>query len=639
MAFLAIRSVKYNGKKYSYQSPSLSNGLNVLAGENGTGKSTFANLIYYGLGGGVDSFVAEKSDRHAEITGDSDNYVELLVSINNDTYTVRRVIGMNDVAVLGADISTVLPLNRKESSQFTFSDWILGKLGIEPVSIAYGLYSGKLNITDLMRLMYHDQSPDPSGVFKAVDKESFVADSRVFRAAIFEILLGKSYQEYYSALSAHRNADRDRAAAARVMEQFAEMMSELRRGEEEMNTVFIDKNLSELREQQSKLLGFRRELVKAPPAKTPGVDLPALQRDLLAAEVKLSEFARREAGLLEESSRLEQLKSELVAEATQLRKIMFANEELQLFSENTCPYCLKDVERVPHRCVCGSEVIEGDYEKFFYDSAEYLAILKSRQKNVETVHTASQSVLRELNEVRAEKVSTSREAERIESLIHDAVKDSDARIDLQQFELTEDRLSLVRQDIDRLEQQRELVSRGESLQKQVDSATIAFESSRSRVQALAAAAQADIQAKRIKFSEVYNEMMRKTLKDCQSASIDENYMPVINGGQYTEASAAVPRRLLYFATLLQMSLTDDTVSYPRFLLIDTPETSGIDAENLNAAISRVVEVIAKGKEQGRECQVILTTGLGKYPVESNPNLLGTMRKNGQRLLKLKPSNA
>ena len=633
MAFLAIRRVKYDGNKYLYQSPALTNGLNVLEGENGTGKSTFANLIYFGLGGKVESFLAEKSERHTEVTGDSNNFVELLVSIDDKTYTLKRLIGTNDIAILGEDVSIVLPVTRRDSSQTVFSDWLLNTLGIEPVLINYGLHSGKLNITDFMRLVYHDQAPDPSGIFKAVDKESYVTDSRVFREAIFEILIGKSFQDYYSALAAHRDAERNRAAVAKTLEQFNEMANELLIDTQEMNTVFIDKSLREFRDQESKLLDYRRELTKAPPSKIPGVDLVAWQRDLLALQIRLSGFSRTEAALLEESSRLEELKGELVAEATQLRKMMFANEELSLFSQNTCPYCLKEVERVPHRCICGNEVADGDYEKFFYNSAEYLTILKSRQKNVETIETAAHAVLDELEAVRADKATNELEAIRIEKMIHDAVQDSDTKINLQRFEEAEEMLSSVREEIGKYEQRRELVARGEKLQQQLTAATNTLESNRYKVEQLEAAAQADMHSKRITFSKIYNEMMRNTLKDCQSASINESYMPIINGGQYSEASAAVPRRLLYFATMLEMSLTDETVKFPRFLLIDTPETSGIDAENLNAALSRVVEVIAKGKVIGRECQVILTTGLDKYPLEAGATLLGTMKKDGERLLR------
>ena len=108
-------------------------------------------------------------------------------------------------------------------------------------------------------------------------------------------------------------------------------------------------------------------------------------------------------------------------------------------------------------------------------------------------------------------------------------------IKLQQFEEAEEKLSSVREDIGKYEQQRELVARGEAMQKQLNSATTTVESSKYKVEQLAATAQAEMQAKRITFSKIYNEMMRNTLKDCQSASIDEGYMPIINGGQYTEA--------------------------------------------------------------------------------------------------------
>lgn len=405
MAFLAVRRVKYDGKKYDYESPLLVDGLNILEGENGTGKSTFSNLIYFGFGGRVEPFIASITDRHPEITSDENNFIELQITIDGEFYTLKRLFGTNDIAVLGEDISDILPLSRREDSNRIFSDWLLNKLGVEPVSIQYGTYSGRLNITDFMRLIYHDQAPDPTGVFKAVDRESFVTDSKVFREAVFEILVGKSYQDYYTALAAYRDADRQRTSAAKALDLFKDMASGLQNAAEDMNMVFIDKRLSELRGQQERLIAFRRQLAKAPPPRTAGLKLAEWQRDLLANQIKISGISRNEAGLLEEISRLEQLRAELVSEATQLRKMMFAHEELQLFSANTCPYCLKEVARVPDQCICGNKIIEGDYEKFFYDSAEYLAILKSRQKNVETVEKAAESVRAELKLLRESKVS------------------------------------------------------------------------------------------------------------------------------------------------------------------------------------------------------------------------------------------
>lgn len=634
MAFLAVRRVKYDGKKYSYQSPLLADGVNVLEGQNGSGKSTFSDLIYFGLGGGVDWFVASKGQRHAEIASDENNYVELLITIDGVPYTLKRFFATNDIGVHGDDTDEILPLHRRSGITRVFSDWLLAKLGIEAITLQYGTYSGKLNFTDLMRLVYHDQAPDPSGIFKSVDANSFVTDSKVFKEAIFEILIGKSFQEYYSTLAKYREAERNKLAAIRGLELFKEMSAQVQNGDD-MNILFLDKKLGELRDQETKLLAYRRDLAKAPPPQDSASNLADIQRDYLATQLELSGLSRTEAGLLEEVSRLEQLKADLVLEATQLRKMMFAHEELQLFSSNTCPYCLKSVERTPHKCICGSDVLENDYEKFFYDSGEYMAILKSRQKNVETVDIAIKAAKEDLVELRRDKTKLENIASRIEKRIAQAVDDTNVTINLQQFENAEASLASVRDEIGKLTQQRELEVKREQLEQDVNTATIYFDSLRIKVDELGAAAQADIQAKKISFSQKYNELMRKTITDCRSASIGGDYMPVVNGGEYTEASQSVPKRLLYYATMLYMSLTDHDVKFPRFLLIDTPETAGIDDMPLKDSLSRVVEVVQQGLKDGNPSQVILTTGLGKYPDGLKP--FATMyRRDGARLLIAKP---
>ena len=49
MGRLAIRRVVYSGDKYSFESPYLNDGIVIMEGVNGHGKSTFMNLFYYGL--------------------------------------------------------------------------------------------------------------------------------------------------------------------------------------------------------------------------------------------------------------------------------------------------------------------------------------------------------------------------------------------------------------------------------------------------------------------------------------------------------------------------------------------------------------------------------------------------------------
>jgi hypothetical protein len=90
-------------------------------------------------------------------------------------------------------------------------------------------------------------------------------------------------------------------------------------------------------------------------------------------------------------------------------------------------------------------------------------------------------------------------------------------------------------------------------------------------------------------------------------------MPHINMNAYRERSASVPKRLMFFLTLLIISIKK-AVNFPKFLMIDTPNKEGIDKENLiknisllSKANSEADKVIPKGS-----FQIILTTGIGTY---------------------------
>ena len=118
------------------------------------------------------------------------------------------------------------------------------------------------------------------------------------------------------------------------------------------------------------------------------------------------------------------------------------------------------------------------------------------------------------------------------------------------------------------------------------------------------------------FNTIYNTLMKNSSAKTKSAKLDDNdYMPIIDGGTYREASATVPIRMMYFFTLLSMSLKYSSIKHPKFLLMDTPEDSGIDdiAKNI-ILFDRALELSKNNKyENIKDYQFILTTGLKKYP--------------------------
>ncbi|WP_323097547.1 hypothetical protein, partial [Serratia marcescens] len=89
----------------------------------------------------------------------------------------------------------------------------------------------------------------------------------------------------------------------------------------------------------------------------------------------------------------------------------------------------------------------------------------------------------------------------------------------------------------------------------------------------------------------------------------------------------VHKRFLYFMTMLQLSLLDDT-PFPRLLLIDTPENIGIDNENLKRLLDCLNDI---ENPKNLDYQIILSTGEGKYPESLKDNVVIKL-SDGNKLL-------
>ena len=88
MGGLIIEKVKYSGDNYYYESPILKEGINLILGDNGSGKSTFTYFIEYCLGNSIKYFEKENDKEYTEIVNDTNNFVELDVYINKVKYTL-----------------------------------------------------------------------------------------------------------------------------------------------------------------------------------------------------------------------------------------------------------------------------------------------------------------------------------------------------------------------------------------------------------------------------------------------------------------------------------------------------------------------------------------------------------------------
>lgn len=636
MGALIIIKIGYQGDFYEFESPNLDERIAIIEGPNGSGKSTFFNLIYYGLGGRVEEFERNSHTRHAEITGDKNNFVWLKIRIQSTEYSLVRKIGENLITVKALNatgveqIADTFPIHRRDASA-VFSDWILEKLGIPVVEIFQGSRSFKLNISDLMRLIYHNQAPDPHGIYKPADASNFLSDSLEVRRAIFQVLVGKTLLALYKAIGDYKKSEREFDAAKAILLEYQKIVGEVLKenvGVGVKNSHFLNTRLAEIDNQIDKLLRARAERLNARAA--PNEIVQAIDQDrrhLGELEISMRRVNEDIDSLVRDKTRLGNVVTSIQDDIERVSKVIFTHEQLKLFSSDTCPYCLNSVSRIEGHCVCGNTVDENDYQRFFYSATEYVDIYRAKRKSLQTVQATILDLELEIGkafDTRAE----------FEDKIADYMDRIQRAYVLPQSEISdlyveqlEEKIFDLRSEQNELVQALKMEQKIESLQYNHDTKREILSAASRLVKQLELSSKEELNTRILEFGDIYNDFMTKVLAGCRTARIDEDtYMPIINNGEYREASAEVPKRFLYYLSLLLMSLKND-IPFPQIILVDTPETAGIDRDNLVLMLRQIKNL----DRISTNYQILLSTGIDKFPPEYESYVVIRLRDNAKLL--------
>ncbi|MNE90002.1 hypothetical protein D3C80_1874750 [compost metagenome] len=82
-------------------------------------------------------------------------------------------------------------------------------------------------------------------------------------------------------------------------------------------------------------------------------------------------------------------------------------------------------------------------------------------------------------------------------------------------------------------------------------------------------------------------------------------------------------------TLLALSLNEE-IPFPRLLLIDTPENIGIDKDQLDILLETLISL---ENRLNKDYQIILSTGVGKYPKTMDKYVRMRLSKSNMLLIK------
>ncbi|PEM38014.1 hypothetical protein [Bacillus toyonensis] len=637
MGRLAVRKVKYNGDNYFFESPYLNDGIVIIEGDNEHGKSTLMDLIYFGLGGKVKEFNKNNKklvDKHEEIYNDTNNFVELHIEINGDRYELTRSFSENKIYIvdnLGRVIETCIYRNSQDCN-LVFSDWILKKLDIEVFDIVQGTRQHKIGFTDLLRLIYHDQKSDLTKIYKNAESENFVSDSLEIRKAIFEILIGEVHNEYYELLGKYKIKSKEYENSKAISESFDGFIKEI--VDDKLDNVdYFQKQISSREKKLEKLeLDRKHKRSNRNSSETVFEEIELRRLALLDLENEIEKNSKYKINIIQSTNRVLYLMDDLEKEIEEIQKIRFVHKKLNLFSPNTCPYCLNDVKREKNRCICGCEIDEEEYEKFFYNDDEYLEVLKTKKKSYSSLKFLLERKQQKLKSIK-ENMGVLQESKKIvQEEIKDLSHDLGRNYNSAEVKSLDNKILNAKNDILTLQKVKILADKKQDMINKLGKLSNELTKLKFKTEQKENIAKQDIYDKVQDFNYTYNFLMQSADKNCFNAYISEDYFPYTNDGKYRARSALVAKRLIYFVTMLVMSLKYD-LHYPQLLLIDTPKKEGIEDENLIRILKQLVYVESFAMKQNKKYQIIMTTGINTYPQEFKNKVILTLEKDNKLLNK------
>lgn len=472
-------------------------------------------------------------------------------------------------------------------------------------------------------------------VYKEADNSNFLSDSLEIRKAIFEVLLGKTYNDYYATLGKFKLKLKEFEKSQTIMESYDEFLSEVLNNDL-MNVIHIKSLIGENEDMLQKV-NMEREIAFNEKVNTKDILKLVDEQKNLMIQLQNNKDTLSEAKVVTSQSidKILFLIEDAEKEIQEIEKIRFVNKKLKLFTPNTCPYCLREVERIENKCLCGNDIDEEEYEKFFYTDQEYMDILRVKKKSILSLRSLLDRKNDRIKNIIIDITALDDSIKKVRKYITELTKGIGSDYNSAYIRELDNRECELKNKIYELQQAEELAQKKENLAVDLNKLRIEVDKLKARAETLLSAAKEDMLIKRNNFSEQYLELMKLADAHCYDAYIGEDYMPYINFREYRERSASVPKRLMYFLALLIESLKNQ-LNYPKFLMIDTPNKEGIDKENLIINIGLLAKTF-EHLDENDSFQIILTTGLDTYPEELKQNVF--MRLEGSNyLLKERQNN-
>ncbi len=601
-------------------------GVNIIRGENGSGKSTIADFIFYALGGEFENWktVAANCDEVQAEIGTAGGVVTVRRQIAKAQTPISIFFGNFEAAAQqGVDGWHTYPI-RRQTNQESFSQIMFRASGI-PEAQSQG--AANITMNQLMRLLYSDQRTPASFLFRY---ESF--DTREIREAVGDLVCGiRGYEAYEIELTLRTlNKQFDELNA-----QYTSLLRSLPSGETIARVEGIDARLSDL-DTEYQRLSLELEVVDNL------VDVAAVQ-DFAEARKRAAADVRKVRGQIAEleqtihSNELELLDlsnfiDHLADLSEKLPKAQKSSDLIGSIEFSLCPSCLSPLEATsnPDHCVlCGRET-DPEQERSRYLQIKLdldIQIRESRQlysqkeketeharRNIRGLRSDFQTRLSEFG-VKYEISTSPKESfiaeryQRMGQIDREKVEVAGIRERVIELEVVSAQKALVGKEIERIKDRQHALSTASNRRRRVALTAISEKA-------------------KLFLHEDLDRQDEFRSASAVEVNFRDNSVLVDGDLNFAESSNVIVKNSAILG-LLSAACEDLEFLHPRFLLMDNVEDKGMEMARSHNFQRIIVEASAAAKAQH---QIIFTTSMINPDLDNEKYVIGPHYTHARRTL-------
>lgn len=604
-------------------------GVNIIRGENGSGKSTIADFIFYVLGGEFDNWksVAANCDEVQAEIGTASGVLTVKRSIDRAQTPAMVFFGtFEEAASQGLDGWQSYPIRRTAGGSESFSQIMFRASGI-PEAQSQG--AANITMNQLLRLVYADQRTPASFLFRY---ESF--DTGEIREAVGDLVCGiRGYESYEIELELRKlNKQFDELDA-----QYKALLKSLPEEEALARVESVDSRLRELEVEYTRLseeIANVDEMIDDEEVKNFLAESKKAAADIRRVRGRIAELEQQIHTNDLEVAELTNFITHLEELSEKLPKAQKSSEIIGSIEFTHCPACLAPLNGTsdPDHCVlCGSET-DPEQERSRYLQIKLdldIQIRESRQL-LDDKESGTSHAKKELRRLRSEyREQLSEFTVRYE--ISNGPRESFVAERYQ-------RLGQIDRELTQLSRLRERAGELEDVSARKAAVQAEIDKKKDRQKALEAASARRRRIALTHVSEKAKTFLRQDLDrqdefrnaDSVEVNFRDNSILVDGDLNFAESSNVIVKNSVILA-LFAAATEDEGFLHPRFLLMDNVEDKGMEDKRSH----NFQDIIVRASEAAKlDHQIIFTTSTINSELDGDKYTIGQLYTHENRTLRM-----